>query len=206
MQPFPHWVIDGMFDEDVLRVILEEWPHPGDMLFKACATSVKAHISEWDKFGRVTADFIRQLNGQKFLDQMEDMTGIEGLIADPELKGGGLHEIPPGGFLKMHVDFNWHPRLQAVRKLNLLLYLNEEWKWNGDLILSPDGTERATSIAPIFNRCVVFPTTETSWHGHPDPLRAPRSRKSIALYYYVKEEMPKVHSTIYVRDPIEEAA
>lgn len=200
MKPFPHWVIDGMFDEDVLRVILEEWPHPRDMLFKSCATSIKAHQTEWSKFGPVTGSFIRQLNAQPFLDQMEDMTGIEGLIADPEIKGGGLHEIPPGGFLKMHVDFNWQPRLQAVRKLNLLLYLNENWDWNGELILSSDGVERTTEIKPIFNRCVVFPTTDTSWHGHPDPLKAPRSRKSIALYYYVKEPMPKVHSTIYAEE------
>lgn len=197
MQPFPHWVIDGMFEPDELRVILDEWPQPRDMLFKVCDTSVKAHLLDWEKFGPVTASFIRKLNAQPFIDQLEDMTGIDGLIADPAIKGGGLHEIPPGGFLKMHVDFNWNRSLQAVRKLNLLLYLNEDWKWNGDLILSRDGAERTKSIAPVFNRCVVFPTTEASWHGHPEPLKAPRSRKSIALYYYRKEAMPEIHSTIY---------
>lgn len=200
MSPFQHWVIDDMFEPDELRVILDEWPQPRDMLFKACATSIKAHCTEWDDFGPVTASFIRKLNAQPFLEQLEDMTGIDGLIADQEIKGGGLHEIPPGGFLKMHVDFNWHPRLQAVRKLNLLLYLNEGWKWNGELVLSRDGHDRTKVIEPVFNRCVVFPTTETSWHGHPEPLKAPHSRKSIALYYYRKEQMPKVHSTIYAQE------
>lgn len=198
MTPFPHWVIDGMFDEEELRVILDEWPNPIEMSFKACSTSIKAHQTKWDRFGPVTESFIRKLNAQPFLDQLEDMTGMDGLISDPEIMGGGLHEIPRGGFLNMHVDFNWHPRLQAVRKLNLLLYLNEHWQWNGNLILSKDGVEKTKEIEPLFNRCVVFPTTDTSWHGHPEPLTAPRSRKSIALYYYRKEPMPaKLHSTIY---------
>ena len=41
-------------------------------------------------------------------------------------------------------------------------------------------------ILPIFNRLVVFSTTDFSYHGHPDPLTCPdhRTRNSIALYYY----------------------
>lgn len=197
MTPFPHWIIEGRFDPQTLRTILAEWPAPKKMTFKVCSTSIKAHNCRWDDFGPTTREFIEHLNDKFFLRYLEKLTGIDNLIPDPELKGGGLHEIPPGGFLKMHVDFNWHPRLLAVRKLNLLLYLNEGWEWNGQLILSSDGIEHTKVISPVFNRCVVFPTTETSWHGHPDPLEAPRSRKSIALYYYRKEPMPKVHSTIY---------
>lgn len=195
--PFQHWVLDGRFDAETLRAILAEWPHPSLMVFKVCSTSIKAHNSDWDDFGGTTKAFIAYLNSQEFISEVERLTGIDSLLPDPELKGGGLHEIPPLGFLKMHVDFNWHPRIDAARKLNLLLYLNEGWEWNGELILSSDGTERSKVIAPIFNRCVIFPTTDSSWHGHPDPLSAPRSRKSIALYYYRKEPKPKIHSTIY---------
>src|SRR5688572_27306852 len=139
MTPFPHWVIDGLFDAATLRKILAEWPAPDTMTFKACSTSVKAHLSEPEQFGKTTKAFIEYLNSPAFIAQVEEITGIDGLLPDPELKGGGLHEIPTGGFLKMHVDFNWHPRLLAVRKLNLLLYLNEGWEWNGELILSRDG-------------------------------------------------------------------
>jgi hypothetical protein len=196
-EPFQHWVLEGAFDADTLRKVLAEWPAPSKMLFKGCSTSIKAHNCRWGDFGETTKAFIEYLNSAAFIKKVEELTGIDGLIADPELKGGGLHEIPHGGFLNMHVDFNWHPRLQAVRKLNLLLYLNENWQWNGELILSKDGRERTKVIAPLFNRCVLFPTTDTSWHGHPDPLTAPHSRRSIALYYYRKEPQPKVHSTIY---------
>lgn len=203
--PFRHWVLDGQFDPQTLREILEEWPSPKEMHSKAHTTSMKAQARHG--LGEKTRDFIGFLNSPQWISVLEKITGMGELLADPELTGGGLHEIPPGGFLKMHVDFNWHPRLQAVRKLNLLLYLNEDWKWNGELILSKDGVERTKVIAPLFNRCVIFPTTDTSWHGHPDPLTAPRSRRSIALYYYRKEPRPdKVHSTIYMMPEDERAA
>jgi Rps23 Pro-64 3,4-dihydroxylase Tpa1-like proline 4-hydroxylase len=200
MSPFPHWVIDGLLDAQVLRDVIAEWPSAADMEFKICKTSIKAHQSDRESFGPKTRALMDYLNAPKFIGIVEEITCIDSLIPDPELKGGGLHEIPPGGFLNMHVDFNWHPRLQAVRKLNLLLYLNEDWQWNGDLVLSRDGLERTEVIAPLFNRCVIFPTTESSWHGHPDPLVAPRSRRSIALYYYRAEPQPdRIHSTIYVQ-------
>jgi len=41
-------------------------------------------------------------------------------------------------------------------------------------------------IYPHFNTCVIFNTTSSTFHGHPDPLMCPenRSRKSLALYYF----------------------
>jgi hypothetical protein len=48
---------------------------------------------------------------------------------------------------------------------------------------------------PVFNRMVIFNTTDLSYHGHPDPLNCPedRSRRSLALFYYTigrpKEEV-----------------
>jgi Rps23 Pro-64 3,4-dihydroxylase Tpa1-like proline 4-hydroxylase len=197
MIPFQHWVIDDFLPADRLRSVLAEWPDPKEMSFKVCSTSVKAHCTDWSKFGPTTKAMFNRLNSQPFLSYLEKLTGFSDLIADPDIKGGGLHEIPPGGFLNMHVDFNWNRQLQAARTLNLLIYLNEDWKWNGELVLSKDGTEKTKVIEPIFGRCVIFPTTENSWHGHPEPLTAPRSRKSLALYYYRKEDRPVIHSTVY---------
>ena len=194
-KPFAHCVVDDFAPEDELREVLKEWPAFEKMKYKRCRTSIKASCQDWTKFGPATTRVLKKLNSPEFLKSLEAVTGIEGLVADDALQGGGLHEIPPGGFLDMHVDFNWHEGL-GKRKINLLLYLNEGWKWNGDLLLTDGKTVK--SVAPAFNRCVIFNTTEDSWHGHPEPLTAPRSRKSIALYYYRKEERPsKVHNTIY---------
>lgn len=117
------------------------------------------------------------------------MTGIEGLIQDPYLFGGGIHSVGAGGFLKIHADFNWHHKLNLYRRLNLLLYLNSDWQetWGGALELwDVDMASCRVSIPPLINRMVIFNTSDMSFHGHPDPLMCPenRMRNSIALYYY----------------------
>ena len=49
-----------------------------------------------------------------------------------------------------------------------------------------DMSKCVVKVLPLFNRMAMFNTTDSSWHGHPDPLTCPpdRSRKSLALYYY----------------------
>ncbi len=141
------------------------------------------------------------------------MTGIEGLIADPHFEGGGLHQIERGGHLKVHADFNRHPHTQLDRRLNVLVYLNRDWQpeYGGALELwNRDMSRSEAQILPYFNRCVVFSTTSTSFHGHPEPLNCPegRTRKSLALYYYTKDrpasERRDEHNTLFQARPGEE--
>jgi Rps23 Pro-64 3,4-dihydroxylase Tpa1-like proline 4-hydroxylase len=132
---------------------------------------------------------------------VEKVTKIQGLFADPELFGAGLHCIPRKGFLNMHVDFNAHPK-GWHRRVNVLIYLNEEWRdeWNGHLQLGMG--ESAKFISPLGGRCVIFETNDKSWHGHPLPLACPRKvqRRSLALYLYTKEPpQGRLHTTIYQR-------
>ena len=125
-----------------------------------------------------------------FLNFLQNITSIkEKLIADKELNGGGMHEIKKGGLLKIHSDFNKHPNLKLDRRLNVLIYLNKNWKeeYGGHLEFWDKEMKCCkTKILPIFNRMVIFSTTDFSNHGHPDPLNCPdlMSRKSIATYYY----------------------
>ncbi|MCB9285156.1 MAG: 2OG-Fe(II) oxygenase [Lewinellaceae bacterium] len=130
------------------------------------------------------------LNSQPFLEFLQNLTGIkETLIPDPYFEGGGYHQIKPGGFLKVHVDFHKHKMMDLDRRVNVLVYLNEDWKeeYGGHFELwERDMSQCVTRIAPLFNRMAIFSTTDYSWHGHPDPLACPpdRSRRSLALYYY----------------------
>lgn len=194
--PFPHCAIDDFLDAAKLEKVLQEWPRYIEI--KEKTHSIKGAFSDFQKMGETTQEVIQYLNSPEFLKELSFMTGIENLISDPELRGGGLHYIPPGGYLDMHVDFNWHGVLQAERRINLLLYLNKNWKWNGDLIMSGESLNSIRSFPPLFNRCVIFNTSENSWHGHSDPLKAPVARQSIALYYYTRGKKPSnSHSTIY---------
>lgn len=197
-RPFAHCVIDDFFeDAGLLEGVLREWPK--EMLFKSCSTSEKYSQHHWSAFGEKTTEALGALMSEDFCADLSRLTGIEDLVPDPNLLGGGLHMIAPGGWLNVHADFNWSARLRGVRRVNLLLYLNRDWKWNGELLLTDGDKNVFHKIAPIFNRCVIFNTTEESFHGHPEPLDAPRPRKSIAMYYYTLTARPKrIHSTIYL--------
>lgn len=149
------------------------------------------------------------MNSQPFLDFLSAITGIENLLPDSTLAGGGNHEIKPGVFLKVHSDFNKHPVYQLDRRINVLVYLNQDWeeKFGGHFELWNEKMTRCeTRILPLFNRVATFSTTSKSYHGHPNALACPedRSRKSIALYYYTNgrpehevQEFLEDHSTIF---------
>src|SRR3954454_9163097 len=213
--PFPHIVIDDFLPEDVLDAVLEEFPSPDRPDWFKFDSPLERKLATKDDtaMGRATRHLLAELNGSVFIDFLERLTSIDGLVPDPHLVGGGLHQIKPGGHLKVHADFNRHPRTNLERRLNALIYLNRDWQdsYGGALELwSRDMSTREAQILPLFNRLVVFSTTSTSYHGHPEPLTCPedRTRKSMALYYYSRDrpahELNAAHNTLFQARPGEE--
>jgi Rps23 Pro-64 3,4-dihydroxylase Tpa1-like proline 4-hydroxylase len=206
--PFPHVVIDDFVPLDVVRAVVAEYPRDRAEwdLYLDEGNSNKLAISDEMRLGPTARRLIAELNGGAMIRFLEAMTGITGLVPDPHLLGGGLHQLDPGGFLRVHADFNHHPHLKLDRRLNFLLYLNEGWQdgWGGSLELwNEDMSERAVSVVPVAGRAVVFSTTSTSYHGNPEPVACPdgMARRSIALYYYTNgrpdEERAARHNTLY---------
>lgn len=189
--PFPSGYWDNFFKPDKLKEVLAEFPELGDekdIKFNNPNENKLATRGEY-KFGPKTRAFVHFLNSQPFLDFLSNLTGIKNLLPDPTFEGGGFHQIKPGGFLKIHADFNKHRLYDLDRRLNVLIYLNEDWKeeYGGHFELWDTNMQACvTKILPHFNRMAMFSTTDFSYHGHPDPLTCPpdRSRKSLALYYY----------------------
>lgn len=213
--PFPHVVIDDFLPEAVASRMLAEFPSPAaaawDRLDKS-AYSKKLAANREEQVGPFLFAVLEELNRREFLAFLERLTGIAGLAPDPYFEGGGLHQILPGGFLKVHADFNFHSVLRLDRRLNLLIYLNRDWReeYGGHLELWNEAmTQCGARVLPVFNRAVIFSTTDRSFHGHPDPLRCPEgmTRKSMALYYYSRgrpeEEVSPSHSTLWQIRPAE---
>ena len=204
--PFPHTVFDDFLPPSVLEEVLAEFPAPGEGSWLTFDSGTERKLASPDEssMGPATRHLLAQLNSATAIDFLEALTGIHGLVPDPHYFGGGMHQIEPGGFLEVHADFNLHPRTKLERRLNLLIYLNEDWSpdYGGALELwDRDMQSCRASVAPIFNRCVVFSTTSTSYHGHPHPLACPpgRTRKSLALYYYSRSEAPvQPHNTLWL--------
>jgi len=207
-QPFPHAVIDGLFAEPALDEVLAAFPRPGEIDWVAFDNPAEKKLgySYKSTVPEPVRRFLFEMNSAPVLEFLEALTGIDGLIPDPYYGGAGPHQIEAGGFLKVHADFNWHPRLRLDRRLNLLVYLNRGWReeYGGHLELwSRDAARAERRILPVFNRTVVFSTTDVSYHGHPTPLACPpgTTRKSISLYYYTngrpEEERSAPHDTIF---------
>src|SRR3984893_9968530 len=207
-KPFPHFVVDNFFDPALVDQILTEFPKPGQIKWQTFNNEqeIKLASAAEASFGPVTRLLLYHLNSITFLDFLSEVTGIENLIPDPGFEGGGLHQIPRGGKLGVHADFNKHRRFGLDRRLNVILYLNKDWReqYGGHLELwNRDVTVCETKILPVFNRLAAFGTTDFTFHGHPDPLQCPEgmTRKSLALYYFTNgrppEEVSGEHSTLF---------
>ncbi|WP_374603995.1 2OG-Fe(II) oxygenase [Arenimonas sp.] len=208
--PFPHRVIDGFLRPEAARALADAIPAADSGMawdrYAAQGFEMKLASSREDQLPETVCRALHELNAGPMLRFLEALTGIGHLLPDPHLLGGGVHLVGPGGHLGVHADFNWHPGLQAHRRINLLLYLNDDWNtdWGGDLELwSTDAARREKAIAPLFNRAVIFNTRSDTFHGHPSPLATPESvwRRSIAMYYYTsqrpEEELREPHNTRY---------
>lgn len=208
-QPFPHIILENIFEEKILNLILDDFKNiesKGNYFNNK--TEKKIAISDPFKLSKTTNNFLNFLNSFQFIKFLQKLTNIkETLIPDPYLIGGGLHELKNNGFLNIHADFNQHPLMKLDRRLNILIYLNHNWKEEngGSLELWDLKMEKCVKkIIPTFNKMVVFSTTDYSYHGNPEVIKTTpnNSRKSIALYYYSNgrpEEERKLgfHSTIF---------
>lgn len=202
-EPFPHLVMGRFLPDEIAATVESEFPGRGEAKWRQYRHkhSKKLACADRKQMGRTTLAVLDALNSRSVMDAVSKVMALPRLECDPRLYGGGMHRIEHGGYLGIHVDFNWHPKLRMRRKLNLLLFLNRNWapEWGGALELRKDPLEKNKLIFPLYNRCVMFETSEQSWHGHPYPLQCPEgeARKSLALYYYTREPVEEAHGTIY---------
>jgi Rps23 Pro-64 3,4-dihydroxylase Tpa1-like proline 4-hydroxylase len=191
-QPYPHIYFDNFLPLDVAEAALRDFPEPKEVdwhSYKDVNQHKKLAFDAVEKLPASIRDVLYFLNTRPMLKFLETLTGIQSVLPDPNYVGGGLHQIRPGGLLEVHADFSYHNGLRLDRRINVLIYLNKDWKeeYGGHFELWDREVKRAEKkILPIFNRCAIFSTTSVSFHGHPEPLACPpdRNRKSIATYYY----------------------
>ncbi len=217
-EPFSHIYFDNFLDEAILEKVLTEFPDINDPQwyeFKSEADRGKMGSTLYEMIPPYTRWVLDQFNTPPFLRFLEKLTGIEKLIPDPYLLGGGMHQTKQSGLLGIHVDFNKLEELGLYRRINVLLYLNKDYRdeYGGHLELWDDTMEKCyDKVAPMFNRLAIFTTSENSHHGHPDPLNFPEgtTRKSLAWYYYTVENGEKIsdkqHTTIFKARPGKDAA
>ena len=213
-QPFRHVVIPQFFADETVASILADFPRPkeDEMINEFGEKSSKYACSDVREISPFYERLDDYLQSDTFIGYLETITGIEGLLYDPEYHGAGTHENFSGQGMDAHVDFNLHRTTGYHRRLNVIIYLNEDWQedWGGCLELHSNPWEfksnETKSVLPLLNQCIVFETNEYSWHGF-EPVRPPQgrniSRRSFTIYLYTKDrpddEIAQKHNTIYVQ-------
>lgn len=207
--PYPHVVLDNFLEPAAAEAAIAEFPDldPQQWNNYLHANERKFSNTDPETWGPTLRTILEELNSPRFVQFVGKLIGVENLIADPSLEGGGLHQSMAGGFLNIHADYTVHPHNRKwQRRANILLYLNDAWKpeYGGDLELwSADMKRCVEKVSPVANRVLIFTTDRTSFHGHPEPMRCPEgvARRSLALYYFSLEDDPLVRSTKYRARP-----
>jgi len=210
-QPYDHICIDNFLPEAIIarvRADLETMDLGASQA--SFARSQENLKRSWipERLPTYTRNLFYAFNSRPFIQFLEKMTGIKGLIPDPYFQGAGIHRTENGGHLDIHADFNLNKVMNVERRLNTLIYLNDPWEedWGGCFEIWDKGmTRQLKRFAPTFNRMVTFSTGSDTWHGNPVPVNHPdgKPRLSIALYYYTAtwDESRKAHSTLFKPRP-----
>ena len=208
--PYPHIVIENFLNPETLEECIREFDTLNETdgwINYVHFNEKKRGLNKLELLPKSIQRTIQELSSPEFLQFLSDLTGIKNLQKDDHLEGGGIHQSTLGGYLNIHADFTVHPHHRHwQRRINLLVYLNKDWKeeWGGKLELWDKEMKGCVqSILPVFNKCVIFNTDPDSYHGHPEPMTCPedRFRRSIALYYYTIEKNPLKRATHYVARP-----
>ena len=208
-RPFRYMILENFFLPDKAKEIYHTYPGIDEGHWDGTTYINQKNKYQQREFeeGSIIKKAFFELKSEEFLEEIEYITAIEHLIGDDQLFGGGLHQSLTGAFLDVHVDYNLHPKTKLHRRLNILVYMNQDWKdeYEGHLQLWDMKTNQMIeNILPSFNRMAMFETNEISFHGHPKALKSPvgLSRKSLAAYYYTdtrpKNEIADEHNTIYI--------
>ena len=195
--PYPHVVIDNLFDPELLDRLVAEFPSKKsrDWLVWDTSNELKTTSRGIEGLSPFTQMFCLWLNSTDVINAIKSIVGIDNLVGDPLFHGAGLHEMYRDGWLEMHADYTRHFTLPLMRRINILIYLNRDWdaSWGGDLVLRDHKNhDRQVSYDCNFNRTIIFPTTAKTFHGVPAHLSCPidRSRKLLSIYYWTPVPMP----------------
>lgn len=201
-KPYPHIVIENFLNGEFAEVLFSKFPPINEKWHQYDnPIEVKSVLDNLDEMPTEYQTIFNLLCVPEFINNLEKITGINGLECDPYLHGAGLHSHTKNGRLNIHLDYEKHPFIQKERRLNIILFLTKDWKseWNGALELwKPNMSECEKKVYPKFNTAVIFRTDGNSFHGLPEKLNCMEGvyRNSLAMYY-ISELCTKKAESMY---------
>ena len=176
-RPFPYVYQDNFIEnasdiqEEILGIPESAWDRY-DNPFEQ-----KYTLRDKNAFPPLLNRLFHQFESPEFVDHLSEICGYR-LVRDPTRNFWGVHKYKTGDKLDIHVDAGLHPTTHQKKQLTLGMYLSKNWKeeygcqleaWRGDSVGTefPRIYEKVESIAPNFNRAVMFTCNDYAWHGNP---------------------------------------
>lgn len=204
-QPFDYCVVDNFFDPKTAISLEADFPKYDEKVWFEYNNPLehKKALNDWNKYPPLTYQILMIMNSPQMIQMLEKYVGVN-LFPDMGLHGGGWHIHGQGGDLNPHFDYSIHPKCGLQRKLNIIIYLSQDLRpsqhkghlgfWSHDEVINLP-KELVSEVAPVFNRAVIFDTTQNSWHGMSQKLKVPKGiyRKSLAVYYLTEPKQAQPH-------------
>jgi len=190
-KPCSHLVLPNFLNEELATTLYENFPKIESLNVKR--KSINENKSEdyhFDRFHPSFTDLKKVVASDEMYRFMETITGIDDLRTTDDAMGSGVHQGTNGSYVDVHIDVNYNPAEKLWRRVNLLIYLNKNWKpeYGGELELWDKKMTNCEARVPCdFNRAVIFKTDENSPHGYGKiTIPEDESRKSFYTYYFTE--------------------
>lgn len=111
--PFSYCVVDNFFTEEHAKRLSNEFPDFEDSKWHQYNNQIeiKKVSNNWNLFPKTTYETFTYLNSLEFTSLLSELTGINVLLPDAGLNGGGWHIHAHGGKLNPHLDYSLHPKI-----------------------------------------------------------------------------------------------
>jgi hypothetical protein len=189
--PYPYTFQDNFLDDDfalkiqkeILEIPVEAWDRYENPF------ESKFTLRNKFAFPQNLNRLFDELQTDSFVKKISEIVGYQ-LFLDPTRNFWGVHKYNNGDKLDIHVDAGLHPTTKQKKQVTLGIYLSVDWKeeygchlevWRGDNTVLNDAKiyEKVASIAPLFNRMILFTCNDYAWHGNPEPVQCPENSKRI---------------------------
>ncbi|HXG63898.1 MAG TPA: 2OG-Fe(II) oxygenase [Blastocatellia bacterium] len=183
--PVRHFFVDDLLPEEEARTLAQSFPDPGDLMLRSTMRERKRVGVEVRKYQPRVGEFIFAFQRPEVIQAVADITGLEGIEADPSLYASGISVMGKGDFLNPHIDNSHDGDGTRYRVLNLLFYVSPDWRLEngGNLELWDSRVRRAYPILSRFNRLVVMETHASSWHSV-NRVLVDAPRLCVSNYYF----------------------
>jgi hypothetical protein len=188
-KPFPHLKILNICNEEKLIELRNQIPELDNKSRDYMFAGNKFEKSHYFELGELFNELYEDLRSEKMNRFLSFLSGKTTFV-DPDNHGGGLHQGKKNSFLDMHLDYNYHPLNENWwREMNLLLYLNKDWKqeFGGHLKIKDLRTDESAELEVDFNTLIIQQCGDYTLHGY-DPTNFPEGnyRTSIATYAFTE--------------------